>query len=64
MLATDDHVVVLWRRKGEAGGVTLDTPGVGVYHLHDGKITEVWVLHWAQQAADSFFGAAWMSGAA
>ena len=58
MLASDEHVVVLWRRTGKAGGATLDTPGVGVYHVRDGKISEVWVLHWDQQAADAFFAAA------
>jgi hypothetical protein len=28
---------------------------VGVYHLLDGKITEVWVVHEDQYAADEFF---------
>ena len=56
LLASDDHVVALWRRTGRREGVTLDSPGVGIYHVRDGKIAEVWVLHWDQPAADAFFG--------
>ncbi|CAN5751078.1 hypothetical protein BH23CHL7_BH23CHL7_17360 [soil metagenome] len=58
MLANDEHVVVLWRRHGQRAGVTLDSPGVGVYHVRDGKITEVWAVHWDQPAADAYFGSA------
>ena len=58
MLASDDHVVVLWRRRGRRGDVTLDSPGVGVYHVRDGKVAEVWVVHWDQPAADAYFGSA------
>jgi uncharacterized protein len=58
MLANDEHVVVLWRRHGQRAGATLDSPGVGVYHVRDGKLTEVWVVHWDQPAADAYFGPA------
>ena len=56
LLTSDDHVVVLWRRTGRREGVTLDSPGVGIYHVRDGRIAEVWVVHWDQPAADAFFG--------
>ena len=40
----------------ERNGVELDTGGVGVYLVVDGRITDVWVIHEDQAAADRFFG--------
>lgn len=56
VVANDDHVVVLWRRIAERGSDRLDSNGVGVYHVGDGKVTEAWVVHEDQYAADEFFG--------
>jgi ketosteroid isomerase-like protein len=55
IVANDEHTIVLWTRIAERGAATLESPGVGVYHLLDGKITEVWVVHEDQHAADEFF---------
>lgn len=55
ILANDDHTVVLWNRTARRGDDRLDSDGVGVYHVREGKIAEVWVVHADQYAADEFF---------
>src|SRR3954447_11408610 len=56
MLASDDHVVVMTREKGEREGRTLDNPAVHVWHLRDGKAVEFWALMSDQYAQDEFWG--------
>lgn len=51
----EEHTVAIWTRLGRRNGVDLNTGGVGVYHVRDGKIHDVWVIHEDQQAADAFF---------
>lgn len=48
VLANDEHVVALVRRK-IAG---IDTTAAIVYHVGDGRITEVWIHEGDQQALD------------
>jgi len=42
VLANDEHVVVLSGSKGERNGKSLDANVVNIFHLKDGKVTEVW----------------------
>jgi ketosteroid isomerase-like protein len=55
IVAGDEHTIVLWTRIAQRGADRLYSNGVGVYHVVDGKITEVWVVHEDQYAADEFF---------
>ena len=55
ILANDEHTVVLWTRIAGRGNDRLEAKGLSVYHVTDGQITEVWVLHEDQYAVDEFF---------
>ena len=52
LLSTEDHVVALGRRT--IAGV--DAPAAVVYHLADGKITEIWVHEARQYELDEALG--------
>lgn len=52
LLATDDHVVALVRRT--IGGV--DAVAAVVYHVSDGRITEIWPHEWSQYEIDDVIG--------
>jgi uncharacterized protein len=56
IVASDDHVVVLWRLVGSLAGREIDTHGATVFHVEGGKITRGWVLEGDQQVVDQFFG--------
>lgn len=49
VLASEDHVVVLYNESAQRGGVEFSWNLVAVYHLRDGKIAEAW-LHPGEQA--------------
>ncbi len=54
ILANDEHGVVLSTSSATKGGESLSGPGVEVYHVKDGKITEAWTLAYDQAAFDDF----------
>jgi hypothetical protein len=55
VVAGDEHTVGLQSVHAERGGRTLDDNGVLVFHLRDGRVTEVW-QYWADPyAADELF---------
>jgi len=56
MLADDDHVVVLIEATFEGDGKTLEATSVFVFHVDDGKVTEVWVASPEQHQIDEFWG--------
>lgn len=55
VLANNTHAVVLTRVTAEREGKKLDTNGVQVFHIVDGKVTEQWGLSGDAYAADEFF---------
>ncbi len=55
VVADDDHVVVIWTRTGQRADARFTSHGVGVYHVNEGRITEVWVFHEDQYAFDAFY---------
>jgi ketosteroid isomerase-like protein len=42
VIGNDDHVVALVNVRAEREGKTLDDNSVQVFHVKDGKVTEVW----------------------
>jgi uncharacterized protein len=56
IVASDNHVVVLWTLVGSLQGRELDAHGATVFHVAAGKITRGWVLEGDQHAVDQFFG--------
>jgi uncharacterized protein len=55
VVADDEHGVGLHTVQAERGGRALEDNSVLVFHLRDGKVTEVW-QYWADQyAADELF---------
>lgn len=55
LVGNDDHTMALWTRIARRDGTDYRLNGVGVYHVREGRITEVWVIHEDQYAADEFF---------
>jgi ketosteroid isomerase-like protein len=56
VIANDEHVVALTRATGNHGGRSLDSNDADVYHMKDGKVTEMWSFAGDQAATDAFFG--------
>jgi len=56
VVANDEHVVGLNSVAAERGGRTLQDTNTLVFHVRDGKATEVWQFWADQYAADEFFG--------
>lgn len=56
VLATDDHVAVLSNVRAERDGNKLETQGVEIFHVSDGKITEAWFTGMDTYALDEFWG--------
>ena len=55
VLANDEHAVALFRvHHQRPGKAPLDSPGVWVAHMADGKITEVWSFPFDQAAVREF----------
>jgi uncharacterized protein len=55
VVADDRHTVGLHLGTGERGGRTLEDREVLVFHLRDGKVTEVWQYIENQYTYDQFF---------
>ena len=56
VVANDEHAVGLHSVHAERDGKTLEDNNTLVFHVRDGKATEVW-QYWADQyAADELFG--------
>jgi ketosteroid isomerase-like protein len=51
--AGDDHVVILVRLTAQRDGETFTWNGANVWHVRDGKLTEVWFLSADQQTTDT-----------
>ena len=54
-LASDEHTVALIRAMGSRAGKQLDSRGVDIHHLKDGKITEFWSFLEDPGAFDAFW---------
>lgn len=50
--ASDDHVVILVAVRARRDGKTFTWNGANVWHVRDGKLTEVWLLSDDQTATD------------
>lgn len=57
VLANDEHAVALVTARGERAGKTLDSLQSHVFHLTDGKVTEVWLEAGDLYANDEFWSA-------
>ena len=55
-LASDQHVVALVRETGQRDGKRLDSPGVHIWRLKDGKAVEFSGVAYDQYAQDDFWG--------
>ena len=55
VLADDEHVVVLVNGTATRGDKTLDSQTVFVFHVTNGKATEVWGVPLDPYAADEFW---------
>ena len=56
VLASDEHVVGLIAASAERDGARIDLPRVHVWHVRDGRLSELW-LHPADQLAfDAYWG--------
>jgi hypothetical protein len=55
VLADDEHVVVLVNGTATRGDKTLDSQTVFIFHLSDGKTTEVWGVAVDPYAGDEFW---------
>jgi ketosteroid isomerase-like protein len=54
ILANDDHGVVLEEHSCEFGGEPSSGRAVAVYHVRDGKITEIWSYAEDQYGSDAW----------
>ena len=50
--ASDDHIVILVNISAQRDGKTITWNGANVWHVRDGKLTEVWLLSDDQAATD------------
>ena len=55
VLANDEHGVSLAKVRAERGGKTLEDNAVLVFHIRDGKTSEVWLHPGDVYAGDEFF---------
>jgi ketosteroid isomerase-like protein len=56
VVANDEHAVGLNSVHAERAGKTLEDNNTLVFHVRDGKVTEVWQYSSDQYAADELFG--------
>ena len=56
VVASDEHVVGLNSVAAQRDGKTLNGRNALVFHVRDGRATEVWQFWEDQYAADEFFG--------
>ncbi len=50
--ASDDHIVILVKVRAQRDGKAITWNGANVWHVRDGKLTEVWLLSDDQAATD------------
>lgn len=55
VLANDDHAVALIDARAERDGRTIDLPRVHVWHVRDGRPSELWVHPVDQYALDAYW---------
>jgi ketosteroid isomerase-like protein len=55
ILANDEHAVALTVARAERGGRTWQENTVAVFHIRDGKVSEIWLHSGDQYAGDEFF---------
>jgi uncharacterized protein len=55
VVANDEHAVGLHKGHAERAGRTLENNGTLVFHVRDGKVTEVWQYWEDPYAADELF---------
>jgi uncharacterized protein len=55
VLASDDHVVVLFTQRAERQGKKIEVRFVNVEHIRDGKVTESWFFTDDAYALDDFY---------
>jgi ketosteroid isomerase-like protein len=55
VVANDGHAVALVNWWAVLGGRRMDGREIGVYHIRDAKIIEVWFMTEDKQASDAFF---------
>jgi ketosteroid isomerase-like protein len=55
VLANDEHAVALFRETASRKGRQLDLLETAVYHISNGKATEVWASPYDQRASDEFW---------
>ena len=55
VVANEEHTVALTRATASRQGKQLNMPGTVVYHVSNGKITEMWSLSQDQRLNDEFW---------
>ncbi|HEX9695495.1 MAG TPA: nuclear transport factor 2 family protein [Actinomycetota bacterium] len=55
IVAGDAHAIALTTARAEREGRRLHNPGVGIFHIKNGKVTEAWLTSQDQYAADEFW---------
>ncbi|MDP2675127.1 MAG: nuclear transport factor 2 family protein [Dehalococcoidia bacterium] len=55
IVANDEHTVSLSRASASRQGKQLDLPGVDIYHIRNGKVTEWWSFVEDQRLDDEFW---------
>jgi ketosteroid isomerase-like protein len=55
VLANDEHIVMLVTDRAERLGRKLDDNVAQVFHVRDGKVTDVWIHHTDQSSVDAFW---------
>lgn len=55
ILGNDDHAVALLRATGTRPGKRYEALEIDVFHIQDGKITEVWSFSEDQRLTDEFW---------
>jgi ketosteroid isomerase-like protein len=56
VIANDEHAVALTRATANHQGRTLDSNDADVYHMKDGKVTEMWSFTGDPAGTDAFIG--------
>ena len=52
VIASDEHTVVLLTVRASIAGRGLADKAAHICHVRDGRVSEVWELHWDQAAVD------------
>ena len=55
IVANDEHTVSLSRASASRQGKQLDLRGVDIYHIRNGKVTEMWSFSEDQRQDDEFW---------